>query len=113
MAILKCEEPSADITSSIESRDGGMTLKEFSTWLLAPENAEVLNEMTASEYTPRSNDQIDENSAQKEIKEMGKAKAKSVKRHAKKRQIGTLLPSSERGFPYPSICYSFKLLEYF
>ena len=47
MAILKCEEPSADITSSIESRDGGMTLKEFSTWLLAPENAEVLNEMTA------------------------------------------------------------------
>jgi len=47
MAILKCEEPSADITSSIESRDDGMTLKEFSTWLLAPENAEVLNEMTA------------------------------------------------------------------
>ena len=40
MAILKCEEPSADITSSIESRDGGMTLKEFSTWLLAPENSE-------------------------------------------------------------------------
>ena len=37
----------ADLTSSIESRDGGMTLKEFSTWLLAPENAEVLNEMTA------------------------------------------------------------------
>ena len=47
MAILKCEEPSADITGSIESRDDGMTLKEFSTWLLAPENAEVLNEMTA------------------------------------------------------------------
>ena len=47
MALLTCEKRSADITDSIESRDGGITLKEFSTWLLAPENAEVLNEMTA------------------------------------------------------------------
>ena len=47
MALLTAEKRSADIASSIESRDGGMTLKEFSTWLLASENAEVLNEMTA------------------------------------------------------------------
>ena len=44
---MKMNAQTADLTSSIESRDGGMTLKEFSTWLLAPENAEVLNEMTA------------------------------------------------------------------
>jgi hypothetical protein len=47
MALLTAEKRSADIASSIESRDGGMTLKEFSTWLLASENAEVLNKMTA------------------------------------------------------------------
>ena len=47
MALLTCEKRSADITDSLESRDGGITLKEFSTWLLPSENAKILNEMTA------------------------------------------------------------------